>query len=206
VIWCVLFLCRNTVDPQGVLTLNLTDQLEQGVRRPFKKLYKHVTNRLPLEPARRCPDLASPAHDGRLSYLGPSGCPGGAQIGQTSREKRAGEGCRTRSNMPRPPGGERVMSQSVRLSSCIHRSVTYCRPPGGGGTDLRGQQWFGIPCSDECIPLSGQRPFTISSQKWRTLILLLCPILLTFVTFPHSSKMAAETPSDAQLHGWSSNT
>lgn len=56
------------------------------------------------------------------------------------------------------------MSQSVCLSSCIHRSVTYCRPPVGG-TDLKGAAVGGIPCSDECIPLTGQWPFTISSQK-----------------------------------------
>lgn len=56
------------------------------------------------------------------------------------------------------------MSQSVCLSSCIHRSVTYCRPPGGGHGP-KGAAVGGIPCSDECIPLTGQWPFTISSQK-----------------------------------------
>lgn len=56
------------------------------------------------------------------------------------------------------------MSQSVCLSSCIHRSVTYCRPPGGGHGP-KGAAVGGIPCSKECIPLTGQWPFTISSQK-----------------------------------------
>lgn len=73
-----------------------------------------------------------------------------------------------------------VMSQSVCLSSCIHRSVTYCRPSGGGHWP-KGAAVGGIPCSDECIPLSGQRPFTISSQKWRTLIFLLCPTFFSHI-------------------------
>lgn len=77
-----------------------------------------------------------------------------------------------------------VMSQSVCLSSCIHRSVTYCRPPGGGHWP-KGAAVGGIPRSDECIPLSGQRPFTISSQKWRTLIFLLCPTFLTHLWHFH---------------------
>lgn len=65
----------------------------------------------------------------------------------------------------------------------------------------------GIPCSDECIPLSGQRPFTISSQNMTyTDFSFMSYLSPTFVTFPHSSRMAARTPSYVQIYGWSSDT
>lgn len=65
---------------------------------------------------------------------------------------------------PNPALGEarEAACLSVCLSSCIHRSVTYCRSPVGGFMMTGRQRWD--PLSDECIPLSGQQPFAISSQ------------------------------------------
>lgn len=57
----------------------------------------------------------------------------------------------------------------------------------------------GISCSDECIPLSGQRPFTISSQKKTyTDFSFVSYLSHTFVTFPQRLQVMFKFMDGAQ--------
>lgn len=109
---------------------------------PFNKLYKSITDRQTLEPATPCPLVLSPPAPGlalslshmvleeeRSPLLLPPSWPEWTPRCEEGRGGLLVDLCTTRLTLP---GESLVMSQSVCLSSCIHRSVTYCRPPGGG--------------------------------------------------------------------------
>lgn len=137
-LWHMSFLCRNIVDPHGVI-LNISDQLVHGARRPFNNCTNAQTHRRALEPAighvLHVSPQAQVSSPSRLGHF--KSPPVEPRPGTDSSVKRAGEGlwiCPTCLTLLEE---SLVMSHSVCLSSCIHRSVTYCRPPG------RGQQWVG---------------------------------------------------------------
>lgn len=126
--------------------------------------------------------------------------------------KRAGEGAWISVQHAYPSW--RRASRWASLSACPAAFTVVWLTVGllVGDADLRGQQWVGslvlmnVFLSVDSGHLQSHLKNDVHWYFFFLLPLLLCPTSLTFVTFPHSSKMAAKTPSYVHNYGWSSNT
>lgn len=182
---------------------------------PLKNLYQHITDWLTLEPARPCPHPVSPAQVCRLSQLGLFSSPGGAPRPEQTLECEEGWGgildlCTTCLTLLE----ERALWWAS-LSACPAAFTVVWLTVGllVGDTDPRGQQWVGsLVLMNVFLSLdSGHLQSHLKKMTYTDFFFFLYVCFLsyfshTFVTFPHSSKMAAKTSSYVQIYGWSSNT